>query len=266
MGINLLRPNWNWRNSLSMRSQTDYIALHHAQAVTCSAYDIDRWHKNNGWSGIGYHFFVRKDGSIYCGRPLNALGAHVTGMNDRSIGICAEGDYHNVDTNMPQAQKHAIAELLDYLKTNYYPNAKIVGHREIGSSDCPGKYYPLEELRNYKNILSNKEELTMMQYEELKNRIVALETESQRKNTVIAVMGQEIQDLYGKHAVYNTIDEVPEYFREAVQKKIDSGVLKGDENGNLGLSPETVREWTIDLREEQRNKAAVAEVDNHENE
>ena len=140
--MNIIETNWDWNGGLSRRSSTEYIALHHAEAVTCTAKQIHEWHKSNGRSGIGYHFFVRKNGEIYRGRPLLALGAHVQGMNNRSIGICAEGDYHNRDKVMPEAQKQAIKELVTYLK-GIYPEAKIVGHREIGDSNCPGRYYPL---------------------------------------------------------------------------------------------------------------------------
>ncbi len=101
---------------------------------------------SNGWTGIGYHFFVRKDGRVYRGRPINSVGVHVYGKNSRSVGICAEGDYHNKDKTMPQAQKRAIIELVSYLK-GIYPNAKVVGHGEIGDSNCPGRYYPLEEIK-----------------------------------------------------------------------------------------------------------------------
>lgn len=149
--VNIVEVAYKWNGNLSTRSKTDYIALHHAQAVTCAPQDIHSWHLNNGWSGIGYHFFVRKDGTIYRGRPIDKVGAHVSGMNSCSIGICAEGDYHNKDITMPQTQKTSIIELCRYIKANYYPNAKIVGHREIGSSDCPGQYYPLNEIKEAVN-------------------------------------------------------------------------------------------------------------------
>ena len=154
--MKIIETNWNWRSTPGQRNSTVYIALHHAAANTCTASAVDSWHKHNGWSGIGYHFFVRKDGSIYRGRPLYSLGAHVSGKNACSLGICAEGDYDKT-TKMPEAQKLAIAELLDYLKSNFFPNAIIVGHKEIGASGCPGKYYPLNELKNYKDILKGKD-------------------------------------------------------------------------------------------------------------
>ena len=149
--MKIIESNIKFKSSLSNRATTEYIALHHAEASKCSVYDIDSWHKSNGWSGIGYHFFVRKDGSIYRGRPINKMGAHVSGMNNRSIGICAEGSY--MKETMPYVQKKAICELLVYLKDNFYPNAKIVGHREIGDSNCPGTNYPLDEIKkNYRAI------------------------------------------------------------------------------------------------------------------
>ena len=155
--MRIIEENYNWNGGFSRRSKTDYIALHHAEAVSCTVQDIHQWHLSNGWTGIGYHFFVRKDGSIYRGRPIWTVGAHVQGMNDRSIGICAEGDYHNKDTVMPEAQKKAIKELLEYLK-GLYPNAKVAGHREIGDSNCPGQYYPLEEMKNYESEAEKMQE------------------------------------------------------------------------------------------------------------
>ena len=142
-----IQTDWKWNGTLGKRSLTDYIVLHHAAAVTCSARDIDNWHKDNGWAGIGYHYFVRKNGKIYAGRPEWATGSHVLNMNHRSLGICAEGNYDR-EQEMPQSQKDSIIKLIKDIRTRY-PNAKIVGHKDIGSSDCPGRYYPLNYFKNY---------------------------------------------------------------------------------------------------------------------
>ena len=222
--MKIIETDWLWRGGLSVRKKTQYIALHHAAVKECSAEDIDRWHKEQGWSGIGYHFFVRKDGSIYRGRPLWAMGAHVTGKNDVSIGICAEGDYSK-EAAMPQSQKCAIAELLTYLKAYHYPNAKIVGHREIGASACPGGEYPLEELKNYKKIICESEELTMTEYEELKKEISELK-----------------QTLAERTGYYNYIDQnMNEAFRPTVQRLVDEGIILGNENGELMLTNDMMR-------------------------
>lgn len=55
---------------------TRRIILHHAAAVTCTPQQVHQWHLANGWTGIGYHFFVRKDGTVYRGRPEDTVGAH----------------------------------------------------------------------------------------------------------------------------------------------------------------------------------------------
>lgn len=131
--------------SLSYGNIPKSIVLHHAEAKECSIYDIHNWHLNNGWSGCGYHFLIRKDGSIWRGRPENTIGAHVSGFNTNSLGICAEGAY--MTEIMPEVQKKALIELGIYLKKKYNIN-KIYGHREVGASNCPGTNYPLNEIRN----------------------------------------------------------------------------------------------------------------------
>lgn len=233
--MKIIETDWKWKTGLVKRASTKYIALHHAEASVCTAKQVDEWHKSNGWSGIGYHFFVRKDGSVYRGRPLDKLGAHVQGMNNCSLGICAEGAYSR--EFMPYVQKKAIAELIDYLKRNFYPDAQIVGHREIGASDCPGKNYPLAELKNYKAILNKEsEDLTMTQYDELKGEI-------SRLNTVIGEIKAAVP------MIYDYVDgNLPDWAKPTVQKMISKGLLKGDENGRLGLTDELLRVFVVNDR------------------
>ncbi len=236
--MNIIKTNWNWAGGLSGRARTDYIALHHAAAVTCTAAQVDQWHKSNGWSGIGYHYFVRKDGSIYEGRPLNSMGAHVSGMNNCSIGICAEGNY-DIETSMPDAQYDAILSLISYLH-DIYPDAKVVGHKDIGSSDCPGKYYPLNSLK----IGSKKESegFTMTQYEELKQLITL-------KDDIINTIGKEVSEGKNENAklkarieklenpmIYDYIDKnMPQWAHESVQWCVNNGLITGTGDG-LGLN------------------------------
>lgn len=102
--------------------------------------DIDRWHKQRGWKGIGYHYVVYRDGSVHTGRDAAAIGAHCTGQNANSIGICyiggcaADGKTPK-DTRTP-AQREALRDLVELLKTEY-PNATIHGHREFANKACP---------------------------------------------------------------------------------------------------------------------------------
>ncbi len=142
--MQIAETNLRFNGSLKQRSRTDYIVLHHADASRCTVRDVHRWHQNKGWSGIGYHFFVAKDGAVYRGRPVNTVGAHCLNYNASSIGICAEGDFER--ESMPPQQWRAILELVRELKKTY-PQARVVGHRDLMATACPGKYYPLQEIK-----------------------------------------------------------------------------------------------------------------------
>lgn len=102
--MNIQKPNLQFRNSLSVRKITRCIVLHHADAEKFSVYQCHACHLTNGWAGIGYHYYITKDGTIWAGRPDNTVGAHASGGNSDSIGICFEGDY-DVEGTMPDAQK-----------------------------------------------------------------------------------------------------------------------------------------------------------------
>lgn len=121
------------------RKKTKYIILHHA-AASGSVESIHQHHRyNNGWLGIGYNYYVRKDGTIWRGRPENCTGAHTVGYNDKSIGICFEGNFET--EKMSEAQLQAGLWLIrDILKR--YPEAIIGGHREYDGTACPGKNFP----------------------------------------------------------------------------------------------------------------------------
>lgn len=128
------------------------IVLHHA-AANGSVNDVHNWHLGNGWAGIGYHFYVRKDGSVYRGRPENWYGAHTANHNEK-IGICAEGNFE-IDV-MSVAQKNAIIELLDYLYDKY-GKLKVYGHRDLDATACPGKNYPFNDIVNAKKEEAKEE-------------------------------------------------------------------------------------------------------------
>ncbi len=104
-----------------------------------SAFDIDKWHKAQGWSSIGYHYVVRLDGTIERGRQESEVGAHCKEHNQHSIGVCYIGGLRNgkpADTRTAQ-QKAALKALIAQLRTRY-PNARVVGHRDTGAKkECP---------------------------------------------------------------------------------------------------------------------------------
>lgn len=101
--------------------------------------EIDSWHKQRGWQGVGYHYVIYLDGSIHPGRDINKVGAHCSGHNKNSIGICYVGGLDKnmkpKDTRTPE-QKEALIYLLRKLK-NRHPNVGIFGHRDFANKACP---------------------------------------------------------------------------------------------------------------------------------
>lgn len=134
---------YKWNGALTKRRSTTRIILHHAAASKCTAQQIHSWHLANGWSGIGYHFFVRKDGSVYRGRPENAVGAHAGNNNYDSIGICFEGNF--MTETMGGAQRKAGQELVQYLKDKYGIST-VQKHSDVNATGCPGTHFPFKEI------------------------------------------------------------------------------------------------------------------------
>ena len=117
----------------------------HCSAVkpdqTSSAAQIDTWHRQRGFHlGIGYHYVIRRDGTVEPGRPEWMVGAHCLNHNAHSIGICYEGGLDirgQPDDTRTAAQKAAMRQLLEDLHKRY-PRALIVGHRDLSHDrDCP---------------------------------------------------------------------------------------------------------------------------------
>ena len=131
--------SYKWNGALSKRRSTARIILHHAAASKCSAQQIHSWHLANGWVGIGYHFLVRKDGSVYRGRPEDTVGAHAGNNNYDSIGICFEGNFDREQMN--EVQRTAGAELVAYLKDKY-GITKVQKHSDVNATGCPGAHFP----------------------------------------------------------------------------------------------------------------------------
>lgn len=137
---------YKWKGALSSRPSTEYIILHH-RAASGDVDSIHTTHLANGWTGIGYHFYVRKDGSVYRGRPINSIGAHCTGRNSNSVGICFEGNFQT--ETMLTAQLNSGRELIEYLK-DLYPKAEIKRHSDFSATACPGTHFPFDEMKTGK--------------------------------------------------------------------------------------------------------------------
>lgn len=127
----------------------DTIVIHCSatkEGAHFDAEDITRWHKNRGFSTIGYAYVILLDGTIELGRDLDndgdvddEIGAHALGHNKTSIGICYIGGLDKKlkpkDTRTP-AQKQALKELVIELKQKHCIS-RVIGHNQISKKACP---------------------------------------------------------------------------------------------------------------------------------
>lgn len=140
-------------DSLTQRDSTTRIVIHHTGNPTdddLSAEQIHRSHQNMGWAGIGYHFVIRKDGTVELGRPVDCVGAHAEGFNYCSIGIHVCGNFNAAEPT--EAQLNALPMLIADICEAYGLIAAadiVVGHRDLMATACPGDnlYNHMDEIR-----------------------------------------------------------------------------------------------------------------------
>ena len=103
--------------------------------------DIRRWHLKRGFNDIGYHYLIHIDGTIEEGRPINKQGAHCSGENKGSIGLCYVGgmskDMKKAKDTRTQAQKDSLIKLMHELIYKYNKDMTIHGHNEFANKACP---------------------------------------------------------------------------------------------------------------------------------
>lgn len=104
-------------------------------SLDIGANEIRLWHtRDNGWSDIGYHYVIRRNGEIELGRAEETVGAHVLGHNYDSLGICLIGGRPEGD--FTPEQWTSLESLIKELRCKY-PDAAIHGHRDFSSKTCP---------------------------------------------------------------------------------------------------------------------------------
>ena len=127
---------------MSRRKKTDYIIIHSTNTKPneeLSAIDIDEKHRKKGLLKIGYHFVIKRDGSIQLGRPLCEVGAHLQQYDNRSVGICLVGGLNTRGLHAPDytaQQQDALFVLIKTLKLTY-KDANVVGHSTLDGVECP---------------------------------------------------------------------------------------------------------------------------------
>jgi len=218
MDVDIVETNLEF-GSLTRRDVTDMIVIHHTgeNDIDASAEQIHGWHLNNGWAGCGYHFVIRKDGTIERGRPEWAIGSHAYGENSHTLGIHLSGDFQQAEPTSEQVEKLAI--LLANLCEDYdipIDRKHIVGHGELMATSCPGA--------NLQALLDDG-----------------------------TITGKANWYRYGGESEgetmerFNTVDECPEWAQPTIQKMIDKGLLNGNSEG-LDLSLDMLRQFVINDR------------------
>lgn len=112
--------------------------------------NIDAWHRQRGFNGVGYHYLILLDGAIEPGRPESLVGAHTLGQNANSIGICYIGGldtYGKPKDTRTDAQKEALIKLVKELKVKY-SGATVHGHNEFANKACPS-FIVKDELKTF---------------------------------------------------------------------------------------------------------------------
>jgi len=158
--MEIIKTNLEFNSNKTKReiSEIKRIILHNSGVTVLQSIEIIHdYHKNKqGYAGIGYHFYVRKDGTVYEGRPIEYIGAHTIDNNADSIGICFEGNFDQETMN--EIQLKAGQELVAYLKEKYNIT-KIQRHGELRNTSCPGKNFPFDEIVNGRNTDENGQNL-----------------------------------------------------------------------------------------------------------
>ena len=144
--MQVIETSFKWNGTfVNGENKPDKIVLHHSESINTTVLDIHRWHLANGWAGIGYQYYIDKNGNIYRGRQEGWRGSHCPSANYSSIGICFEGKY-DIEI-MPKAQFDAGIALINDINSRR-GTLKIYGHKELYSTSCPGALFPLQDFKN----------------------------------------------------------------------------------------------------------------------
>lgn len=114
---------------------THLVVHHSASHPNTTPQEIEKWHIERGFSGIGYNKIITADGIIHNARPESEVPASVKGHNKGTLAVCLTGSFsRDTPTNF---QLISLQVLLQEWKIRF-PSAKIVGHRDLGATECPG--------------------------------------------------------------------------------------------------------------------------------
>lgn len=123
-----------FKNTLNKRTSTTRVVIHHSDG-NATLGEVHKQHIDRGWDGIGYHFYIDKQGNAYIGRYIDKEGAHAKQHNGDSIGVCFQGKYDE-EESMPQAQLEKGIMVIMYLKKKY-GKLGIYRHKDLLAQENP---------------------------------------------------------------------------------------------------------------------------------
>lgn len=124
------------------RASTEAIFVHCSAtkpSMNWGLREIRQSHKERGFLDVGYHFIIKRDGTIEAGRDEDVIGAHVEGYNSTSVGVCLVGgidDKGKFDANFTPAQMQALRSLLVTLLAKY-EGSVLRAHHDVAPKACP---------------------------------------------------------------------------------------------------------------------------------
>jgi N-acetylmuramoyl-L-alanine amidase len=118
------------------RRKVDRVFIHCSAASrkNIDAKEIDQWHKQRGWREIGYHYFIKTDGTLELGRDINLTPAAQAGHNAGTIAICLNGLYKK---DFTIEQIFTLRELCRLINEAYEGKITFHGHKEVSNKSCP---------------------------------------------------------------------------------------------------------------------------------
>lgn len=119
-------------------TRPDWMAGH---SLAAKVQEIDRWHRSNGWRGIGYHYVIDRDGKVAKGREEAETGAHVRGHNTGTIGVCILGGFggsadDTFDDHYTPEQRVSVSKLIRDIASRT-DIRKVTGHNQYAAKACP---------------------------------------------------------------------------------------------------------------------------------
>ena len=128
---------------MDKRQITDTIVIHCTQTPKDMEVDVEKvtqWHKDRGFDTIGYHYLIKRDGTLQVGRDEDVVGAHAVQVNGTSIGVALVGGgtiNMGWENNFTPVQFETLKSILLQLKDKYNIQ-KIIGHYQVdGAKECP---------------------------------------------------------------------------------------------------------------------------------